>query len=196
MRGTSPPIWRRSIELVLEGDQAPALRCNVRPRCSPGLEHLALRTVLLPDRDQDESAGAPTILPTPFAGEGIPDMAAVVYFLCTLTCLACFAMVLRDWFASRSRVLLWSTFCFAGLSVNNFLLVIDKLVFTHADLHQRFWRPRQHRDHTAVRVILLFLSAPSYKARGWQAYRDSRSFFRTPDALRKPNVPFKISGLH
>ena len=61
-------------------------------------------------------------------------MAAIVYLLCTLTCLACFALLLRAWLASRSRILFWSALCFAGLSANNFLLVIDKLVFTSVDL--------------------------------------------------------------
>lgn len=65
-------------------------------------------------------------------------MAAFVYFLCTLTCLACFGLLLRAWRASRSRLLLWSALCFAGLSASNFLLVIDKLVFKAVDLST--WR--------------------------------------------------------
>ena len=61
-------------------------------------------------------------------------MAAIIYFLCTLTCLACFGLLLRGWRASGSRLLFWSALCFAGLSLNNFLLVADKLVFTSVDL--------------------------------------------------------------
>ncbi len=61
-------------------------------------------------------------------------MAALIYSLCTLTCLACFGLLLRAWRTSRSRLLFWSALCFAGLSVNNFLLVIDKLVFPDVDL--------------------------------------------------------------
>ena len=61
-------------------------------------------------------------------------MAAIIYFLCTLTCLACFGLLLRGWRASGSRLLFWSALCFAGLSLNNFLLVVDKLVFTSVDL--------------------------------------------------------------
>ena len=58
-------------------------------------------------------------------------MAAIIYFLCTLTCLACFGLLWRGWRASRSRLLFWSALCFAGLSLNNFLLVADKLFFTY-----------------------------------------------------------------
>jgi hypothetical protein len=65
-------------------------------------------------------------------------MAAIIYLLCTLTCLACFALLLRAWRASRSRLLFWSALCFAGLSLNNFLLVIDRLVFPTVDLST--WR--------------------------------------------------------
>lgn len=65
-------------------------------------------------------------------------MAAIIYLLCTLTCLACFGLLLRAWRASRSRLLFWSALCFAGLSLNNFLLVVDMLVFTAIDLST--WR--------------------------------------------------------
>jgi hypothetical protein len=61
-------------------------------------------------------------------------VAAIIYFLCTLTCLACFGLLLRSWRASGSRLLFWSAMCFAGLSLNNFLLVLDKLVFANVDL--------------------------------------------------------------
>jgi phosphatidylserine synthase len=65
-------------------------------------------------------------------------MAAIIYLLCTLTCLACFGLLLRAWRASRSRLLFWSALCFAGLTLNNFLLVIDMLVFAAIDLST--WR--------------------------------------------------------
>ncbi|HSV33927.1 MAG TPA: DUF5985 family protein [Ramlibacter sp.] len=61
-------------------------------------------------------------------------MAPIIYLMCTLTSLGCFGLLLRGWLASRSRLLFWSALCFAGLSVNNFLLVIDRLVFTTVDL--------------------------------------------------------------
>lgn len=61
-------------------------------------------------------------------------MAALIYSLCALTCLAAFALLLRSWRATRFRLLFWSALCFAGLTVNNFLLVLDKLVFLEVDL--------------------------------------------------------------
>ena len=61
-------------------------------------------------------------------------MAPIIYFLCMLTSLACFGLLWRAWRDSRSRLLFWSALCFAGLSLNNFLLVIDKLVFPSVDL--------------------------------------------------------------
>lgn len=62
-------------------------------------------------------------------------MAALTYFLCALTCLAAFILLLRSWFATKYRLLFWSALCFAALSVNNILLVVDKLVLpTQVDL--------------------------------------------------------------
>jgi len=61
--------------------------------------------------------------------------AAIIYFLCALTALACFALLWRGWGASRGPLLFWSALCFAGLSASNVLLVIDKLVLpTQVDL--------------------------------------------------------------
>jgi hypothetical protein len=61
-------------------------------------------------------------------------MAALIYSLCALTCLAAFVLLLRGWRATRFRLLFWSALCFAGLTVNNILLVLDKLVFLEVDL--------------------------------------------------------------
>lgn len=83
-------------------------------------------------------------------GESTPDMAAIIYLLCTLTCLTCLGLLLRGWRNSRSRLLFWSALCFAGLSVNNFLLVINKLVLTAADLTA--WRLS-----TALMALFLLL---------------------------------------
>jgi hypothetical protein len=65
-------------------------------------------------------------------------MAAVVYALCALTSLACFVLLLRSWRASRHRLLFWSALCFAFMTVNNVLLVLDKVVFPKVDLST--WR--------------------------------------------------------
>jgi hypothetical protein len=56
-------------------------------------------------------------------------MAAVIYSLCALTSITCFVLLWRSWRASGSRLLFWSAACFAALSVNNVLLVLDRIVF-------------------------------------------------------------------
>lgn len=61
-------------------------------------------------------------------------MAAAIYFLCTLTCLVCFGLLWRAWRRNGVRLLFWSALCFAGLSLNNILLVIDKLVLPAINL--------------------------------------------------------------
>lgn len=60
--------------------------------------------------------------------------AAAIYLLCACTSLACTIMLVRSWRSSHSRLLFWSSLCFAVLSVNNLLLVADKLILTQIDL--------------------------------------------------------------
>lgn len=61
-------------------------------------------------------------------------LATIVYTLCALTSLACAVLLLRGYAASRARLLLWSGLCFAGLAVNNFILLIDMSVVPTVDL--------------------------------------------------------------
>jgi len=61
-------------------------------------------------------------------------VAKVTYLLCALTSLTCAWLLLRAYTRSRFRLLLWSGLCFAGLTLNNVLLVLDRLVFTAVDL--------------------------------------------------------------
>ena len=61
-------------------------------------------------------------------------MAETIYSLCTLTSLACAWLLLRSYRATRHRLLFWSTLCFAGLTLNNVLLLVDKLVLADTDL--------------------------------------------------------------
>ena len=66
-------------------------------------------------------------------------MAALIYSLCALTSITCFVLLWRSWRASGYRLLFWSSLCFAGLSVNNVLLVVDRVVLaTEVDLFT--WR--------------------------------------------------------
>jgi hypothetical protein len=61
-------------------------------------------------------------------------MAALIYSLCALTCLVAFGLLLRAWRRNGPRLLFWSALCFAALSINNILLVVDKLVLRDMDL--------------------------------------------------------------
>jgi hypothetical protein len=56
-------------------------------------------------------------------------MAAVIYGLCALTSITCCVLLFRSWRASGARLLFWSALCFGALSVNNVLLVLDRVVF-------------------------------------------------------------------
>jgi hypothetical protein len=61
-------------------------------------------------------------------------MSAIIYGLCALTALGCALLLLRGYRRSRYRLLLWSGLCFAGLTINNLLLVLDKVAFPQGDL--------------------------------------------------------------
>jgi hypothetical protein len=65
-------------------------------------------------------------------------MAAAIYTLCALTSILCFVLLWRSWRACGARLLFWSALCFAALSVNNVLLVLDNLVFV--DVNLVLWR--------------------------------------------------------
>jgi hypothetical protein len=65
-------------------------------------------------------------------------MAAVIYLLCAATALACAYLLLRSYRTSRHRLLLWSGLCFAGMFLNNLLLVVDRLILPEEDLST--WR--------------------------------------------------------
>ena len=61
-------------------------------------------------------------------------MAAVIYSLCAITGALCAWLLTRAYLRSRSRLLLWSSICFAGPALNNVALWADKLVFPATDL--------------------------------------------------------------
>lgn len=64
--------------------------------------------------------------------------AIFVYVLCAGAALLCTLLLLRGYLQTRTRLLLWSTFCFVGLTVNNVLVIIDLVVFPQVDLF--IWR--------------------------------------------------------
>lgn len=65
-------------------------------------------------------------------------MASIIYLLCAVAAFLCAYLLLRAYRRGRYRLLLWSGLCFAGLTVNNLILVLDKLVLTDMDLST--WR--------------------------------------------------------
>jgi Family of unknown function (DUF5985) len=66
-------------------------------------------------------------------------MAEIAYTLCTLTALLCALLLLRGYYQTRYKLLLWGGLCFLGLTLNNAALIVDKLVLpTQVDLFT--WR--------------------------------------------------------
>lgn len=64
-------------------------------------------------------------------------MAEVVYILCFLTSLTCTLLLLRGYKRSRTRLLLWTGLCFAGMAINNAVLFFDRVILPpSADM---FW---------------------------------------------------------
>jgi len=57
-----------------------------------------------------------------------------IYVLCALTSLICAVLLLRGYLRSRTRLLLWSSICFAGLLANNVMLYIDKVLYPTVDV--------------------------------------------------------------
>lgn len=65
-------------------------------------------------------------------------MAEIVYALSGITSLACAVLLLRSYARNQTRLLLWSSLCFFGLALNNFLLFIDLVIVPEIDL--LIWR--------------------------------------------------------
>jgi hypothetical protein len=61
-------------------------------------------------------------------------MAPVIYSLCAVAALLCAVLLLRSFGRTRSPMLFWSGACFAGLTLGNVLLVIDRVVLPATDL--------------------------------------------------------------
>jgi hypothetical protein len=65
-------------------------------------------------------------------------LAALFYTLCMLTALLCAWLLLRGYYRTRYKLLMWGGLCFVGLTLNNALLVVDKQLFPELDLFT--WR--------------------------------------------------------
>lgn len=62
-------------------------------------------------------------------------MVVFIYGLCTLTSILCAVLLLRSYGQSHYRLLFWSGLCFAGLAMNNLLVLLDRTIFlTSLDL--------------------------------------------------------------
>lgn len=83
-------------------------------------------------------------------------MAETIYTLCTLTSLACAWLLLASYRRTGHRLLFWSGLCFAGMSVNNLLLLLDDVAFPDTDL-------RTLRLATALVALLLLLYGLIYE---------------------------------
>lgn len=77
-------------------------------------------------------------------------MAPVIYTLCALTSLACAWLLLRSYKRNGGHLLLWSGLCFVGLTINNGLLIIDRLILPLLDMSTA-------RLATAMVAVLLLL---------------------------------------
>ncbi len=65
-------------------------------------------------------------------------MAPLIYMLCALTALVCAVLLLQAYHRSGYSLLLWSGWCFVGLTANNLMVVVDELLVPDIDLST--WR--------------------------------------------------------
>ena len=84
-------------------------------------------------------------------------MGSTIYILCILTSLACAGLLYASYRRTRYRLLFWSGSCFAVMTINNLLLLLDKVVWpTSVDLlHARLI--------TALLALLLLLYGLIYE---------------------------------
>lgn len=61
-------------------------------------------------------------------------MAVTIYLLCTLTSLACAVLLLKSYRRTGHRLLFWAGLCFCGMTINNILLTLDKVVVPSIEL--------------------------------------------------------------
>jgi len=61
-------------------------------------------------------------------------MAELVYFSCGATSLGCAVLLFLSYCRVRTRLLLWSSLGFVGLTINNALLFLDLVVVPGLDL--------------------------------------------------------------
>jgi len=83
-------------------------------------------------------------------------MSEAIYVLCALTSLACAWLLMKGYRRSGHRLLFWSGLCFVGLTLNNLLLIFDKLIFPDENL-------LPFRNFSALISMLLLLYGLIYE---------------------------------
>jgi hypothetical protein len=61
-------------------------------------------------------------------------MINAIYALCAITAFLCAWLLLQAWRRSGYRMLLWGGLCFAGLTLNNLMVIVDKVLTPGIDL--------------------------------------------------------------
>lgn len=74
----------------------------------------------------------------------------IVYFLCFITSTLAMLLLFRSYLRTRSRLLLWSALGFVALTLNNFFLFADLVLFPAVNLLPA-------RDLSALAAALLLL---------------------------------------
>lgn len=78
-------------------------------------------------------------------------MAALVYGLCAITALACCLLLLRGYWQTRTRLLLWTGVSFGALALSHIILVFDLVIVRDIDLF-----PLRNATTLSAIVILLY----------------------------------------
>ena len=81
-------------------------------------------------------------------------MAALIYTLCAFTCLVAAWLLLRSYRQTRTPLLAWSAVCFAGLTVSNLILVLDRTIY---DVSADLSTPRLAAAFVALLVLVIGL---------------------------------------
>ncbi|HEY7326100.1 MAG TPA: DUF5985 family protein [Gemmataceae bacterium] len=61
-------------------------------------------------------------------------MEGIIYLLCATTALTCCLLMLRGYRHRHVRLLLWGSFCFLALTVENLILFVDLVLIPETDL--------------------------------------------------------------
>jgi hypothetical protein len=73
--------------------------------------------------------------------------------------MTCFFLILRGYLRTHAPLLLWCALCFAGLSLNNLVVVIDLIIFPGPAIDLRPLRTVFHVGALALLIYGLVLEA-------------------------------------